>query len=243
MNNARRDLGIASYLKAEAIGEPGQRTFRLVVEAENGSAFIWVEKEQLSALGLAIKRFGEELGGAIGSSPAPASLEAPREPSVDFKVASLGLAYDEGRELFAVLAYDTEDFESKRATVAFWTTRARADSLADEALEVVAAGRPICFLCKQPMDPEGHACAAVQRPPPGGRRALDSQPRWSGSRLTTLPPPAPCVCPGDVPSACHARTRGGPTASSPPLLGEISGSYGEVGGGLRRPMPMLELAP
>ena len=92
MNNARRDLGIASYLKAEAIGEPGQRTFRLVVEAENGSAFIWVEKEQLSALGLAIKRFGEELGGSVGSSPNPASLEAPREPSVDFKVASLGLA-------------------------------------------------------------------------------------------------------------------------------------------------------
>ncbi len=159
MNNARRDLGIASYLKAEAIGEPGQRTFRLVVEAENGSAFIWVEKEQLSALGLAIKRFGEELGGSVGSSPDPASLEAPREPSVDFKVASLGLAYDEGRELFAVLAYDTEDFESKRATVAFWTTRARAHTLADEALEVVAAGRPICFLCKQPMDPEGHGCA------------------------------------------------------------------------------------
>ena len=74
-------------------------------------------------------------------------------------MASLGLAYDEGSGLFAVLAYDSDDAERDVATVACWASRKRAEELADAALAIVAAGRPICPLCDGPIDPEGHACA------------------------------------------------------------------------------------
>ena len=157
MSEARHDLGIAQVLKAEAIGVPGKRTFRLVVEAEGGSAFIWVEKEQLSALALTLQRFVAELSEESAAAPSPPAAVA-REPFFDFKAASLGLTYDEGREMFAVLAYEQEEAPKDRPTVACSFPRARAEGLADEALEVVASGRPVCPLCRQSMDPEGHAC-------------------------------------------------------------------------------------
>ncbi len=35
---------------------------------------------------------------------------------------------------------------------------AQASVLGEEALKICAAGRPNCFLCGQPINPEGHAC-------------------------------------------------------------------------------------
>ena len=44
-------------MQAQAIGEPGHRTFRLMVESSDGrAAALWVEKEQLQALGLAVEQ-------------------------------------------------------------------------------------------------------------------------------------------------------------------------------------------
>ena len=42
-------------IEAESFGEPGKRTFRIVVSASNGSAIMWLEKEQLLQLALAIQ--------------------------------------------------------------------------------------------------------------------------------------------------------------------------------------------
>ena len=158
MNKSRHDLGVAQRLKAEALGVPGQRTFRILVEAERGSATIWMEKQQLSALALSIKGFIRELGEhPQGVAPTAAPRPA-KEPYFDFKASNLGLGYDEGRSLFAVLAYDREDSESDTATLICWALKAEAEELADEALEIVVAGRPLCSLCGGPIDPEGHMC-------------------------------------------------------------------------------------
>jgi len=158
MLEARYDLGRAGILKPEALGQPGQRTFRFQVEAERGSAVVWMEKEQLSAIAAAIQKFldenelrqpGTALGGAIETLP---------EPFYELKAASLGLAYDEGTGLFAVMAFNQEDFARDEATLIFWVSRKQVEGMAAEAIQVVAAGRPTCPLCKLPMDPEGHLC-------------------------------------------------------------------------------------
>lgn len=150
-------MGRAQLLKPEALGQPGKRTFRFQIEAERGSAFVWMEKDQLSALAVAIKRFLEE-NPAKQQQARDGIIEAIAEPFFDFKAANLGLAFDEQTALFAILAYTVEDFKRDQATLLCWVTRRQIDAMADEALRVVASGRPICPLCKQPMDPAGHVC-------------------------------------------------------------------------------------
>jgi uncharacterized repeat protein (TIGR03847 family) len=155
---AQHDLGRAGVLKPEALGQPGHRTFRFNVEAERGSAHIWVEKGQMSALAEAIQKFLEETKLPPPSRPRTGQVETLPEPFYELRAASLGLAYDEGTGLFAVLAYTQEDFQEDRATVILWASKAQVEAMAEESLHVVSAGRPVCPLCKQPMDPEGHAC-------------------------------------------------------------------------------------
>ena len=157
MSDARHDLGAVEEIRAEALGVPGKRTFRLIVRAEHGSAVIGLEKEHLSALALAIQRLLRDVPEDRSRSAQPPK-ESSQEPSYDFRAASLGLAYEEREGTFSILAYDRDDVGKDTPTVACSFTRARAEGLAEEALELVAAGRPICPLCERPIDPEGHMC-------------------------------------------------------------------------------------
>ena len=57
MSNAEYDFGQVSKLSAESIGEPGQRTFHVIIESSNQScAIIWLEKEHLFNMAVALKR-------------------------------------------------------------------------------------------------------------------------------------------------------------------------------------------
>ncbi|MDQ3044791.1 MAG: DUF3090 family protein, partial [Chloroflexota bacterium] len=51
----------AQRVRAEAIGEPGQRRFRLLVLVEGKTYIGWMEKQQLQALGLALEQLLEHL--------------------------------------------------------------------------------------------------------------------------------------------------------------------------------------
>ena len=42
-----KDFGIVEILGAEAVGQPGQRRFRIYVQAHRNSAIMWMEKEHL----------------------------------------------------------------------------------------------------------------------------------------------------------------------------------------------------
>ena len=136
---------------------PGKRTFRCQIEAERGSAYVWMEKNQLSALAVAVEKFLEDNPSGQRQTR-DGIIETIREPFFDFKAASLGLAYDEVSQLFAILAYEADDFERDEVTLQCWISRRQVGQMARDALTVVGAGRPTCPLCKQPMDPEGHIC-------------------------------------------------------------------------------------
>ncbi len=158
MPTARHNLGIAVSLKAEALGQPGQRTFRLVVEAERGTATIWMEKQQLSALALSIKGALEEAKGTPAARAAGPSRAAAREPAFEFKAGAVGLTYDERTGRLGILASTAEDAEANRITLVCWAPHDLAAAMAEAALEAVTAGRPVCPLCGGPIDPLGHMC-------------------------------------------------------------------------------------
>jgi uncharacterized repeat protein (TIGR03847 family) len=155
-----------SSLEAEAIGEPGQRTFRLRISSGERTASLWLEKEQLQALALALMRLLVQLGRPdyvpkAGTEINPLS-PFPEEPSLDFKVGRLGLGFDQADGNAVLFAYDEEaeeESEQAEAVLACRVAPAQCRDLVAMIEGIVAAGRPICRLCLGPIDPEGHVCA------------------------------------------------------------------------------------
>src|SRR5438876_10436099 len=104
------DLGPIDVLGADAVGQPGQRRFRLFAQNARGSAVVWMEKEQLNSLSLAIDRFlaliteGQILRteAVAGRQPLPPGMPAgfPQQPTYDLQVGQIRLNYDERREVF-----------------------------------------------------------------------------------------------------------------------------------------------
>ena len=128
----------------------------MVVEAEGGSALLWLEKEQLFEVAIAIKRM---LAQAPQLSRQPT---APRpsihNASLEFTIGSFSLSHDSRRNLLRLQANELGDQEPL-TTVTFWTGTEVLAELSEEALKTVAAGRPRCPLCTAPMGPEGHVCS------------------------------------------------------------------------------------
>ena len=159
MNEAEHDFGRAVSVDAEAIGRPGQRRFRLMVRSGNQSAAIWMEKQQLASIGTWLDETCERLDREHPNS------EPNAEPSpfgavfdLEFRASQIGLGYAEGDDLFAIHAFDIEAQQGERPDFRTFLSRGQARVLARKIESVVAAGRPICPLCSQPMEPEGHVC-------------------------------------------------------------------------------------
>jgi uncharacterized repeat protein (TIGR03847 family) len=56
-------------------------------------------------------------------------------------------------------ALQTEDqTEDDAVTARFWISRGQAKAMADNALDIVSKGRPMCALCGRPINPDGHFC-------------------------------------------------------------------------------------
>ncbi len=162
----RYDLGATDRLNAEALGEPGQRRFRVVVDGPGGVAIIWLEKEQLHNLAISVARLLEivEREGRAGNLKAPSesgTLDPERSlgASLDFQSGNWSLGYDEAAGTIEFQAFDVEEEDDEVARVRFSATLDQGKALSDEALRVYSAGRPTCPLCTEPLtEGETHNC-------------------------------------------------------------------------------------
>ena len=157
---AHRSFGTISSIQIEAQGGPGKRTFRLFLESGVASACLWLEKEQLQQLAIYIKEIGEALSGEAdeGGEGSPESPWSGEAISLEFKVGDLSMGHDDASNSFIFLARDVESDDDSSVDLSFWVPLNMARELSKEALSVCAAGRPRCFLCNQPINPEGHMC-------------------------------------------------------------------------------------
>jgi len=149
----------AERIQVESIGEPGQRRFRLLAIVNGQTYAVWMEKQQVQALGLALEQMIERLPdvGPILAS-APSLTEFDRETRKQFRVGRMELGYDDKEDRIVIVAHDLNSEEESDAAFACRLTREQARDLIAEAGAVVAAGRPRCTMCGEPMGPGPHVC-------------------------------------------------------------------------------------
>jgi uncharacterized repeat protein (TIGR03847 family) len=154
------DLGNLAHISAEAIGQPGQRRFRLcVMNARFEAASLWMEKEQLAALGDTIETALRDE--SYRYEPPPLDDRDPgfvESGAIEIRVARLSMGLNREDKTLLLFAADapTDQDSDHRVDVAF--TYRRAHELRNEIAGVVSAGRPPCPLCGGPLDPDRHVC-------------------------------------------------------------------------------------
>lgn len=177
MRRPRYDLGRVEWIGAEAVGLPGERTFRLLAKGREMTAQLWLEKEQLQALATAIAQMMAEISNETSfdltpSGPATANPKPddfPAQPDLEVYIGELTLKYDSSTDLIAIEVLGRDEDPDGPPTFLSTATRAQMVALQANALEVVSAGRPRCPLCHTPLSAPGmpHFC-----PPTNGHQKL-----------------------------------------------------------------------
>jgi uncharacterized repeat protein (TIGR03847 family) len=159
---------------AGTVGQPGERTFYLQACGDGRIVSVSLEKVQVSLLADRLEELLEEVHRQLGED-LPAEADGtdvdPLDSPVDeeFRVGAMGLAWDGDEHLVVIEAQaageepaDEEtilaDVEDGPDALRVRITAEEARSFVERARRVIAAGRPPCPLCGQPLDADGHIC-------------------------------------------------------------------------------------
>lgn len=173
-----RDLGPVEIVGVEAVGQPGQRRFRLFAFVRGISVALWMEKEQLNNLSIALDRIlaqlteGRILRTEAQASPPPppegAPASFPAKPTYEFQVGQLRISYDERRKLLVLISVPMEIVMEpgqepqvilrEDNSLSFRFTLQQAQQITSSITILVTSGRPVCPLCRMPLDGGPHAC-------------------------------------------------------------------------------------
>ena len=168
MNEYMFDLNPVQHIIADAVGQPGQRTFFLQGRAGPELLSLLLEKEEVANLAISILQLLEDLEEKFPDLPPLAEYievlypEQPVEPR--FRIGHLVVGYnkDEDRIWIIAKAHETPETESESEddlpSARFVATREQMRVMSEHALEVVAQGRPTCPLCNNTVDRDGHFC-------------------------------------------------------------------------------------
>jgi uncharacterized repeat protein (TIGR03847 family) len=165
------ELGPVTRITADAVGEPGMRAFYLQATASGETVTIAVEKQQVQLLSASILELLADLELETGQGPDEdeMGLHEPVEPR--WRAGKLSIGYDQDQELFVL---EIEEFQPEESdddpapllvgepeSIRLLATREQMFALSRHGAAVAEQGRPTCQHCGNPMDPEGHACPAM----------------------------------------------------------------------------------
>jgi uncharacterized repeat protein (TIGR03847 family) len=155
------DLGPAERFAAGAVGNPGERRFYLEVVADGTAHSLLAEKQQIAALAArGLEILDEHEISSDGSAvdrlvDVGLPISDPGDGNERFRVGTISIAMAPS-ELLTVTIESVEEDDA----VTFVIAPEQFQAMATVALDVVAAGRPMCPWCRLPMDPENHECPA-----------------------------------------------------------------------------------
>jgi uncharacterized repeat protein (TIGR03847 family) len=147
------ELNPVDFITVGTIGPKGQRIFHLQGGKDKQLVSLIIEKEQAWALSEAIREMLDDLderrpdpNPALDISGLDMDLREPIEPI--FRVAQMGLGYDEDRDLVVLVAQELVATDENvdpnlvdPSIVRMWCSRDQMRTLSAYTLEVVQAGR------------------------------------------------------------------------------------------------------
>ena len=162
MADQRHDFELVNRLEPDAVGVPGQRRFRIVVQNSRDTAFLWLEKEQLQALALAVDQLIAPVK-AIWNREGDANAASASRPfdgraSVELRVGRLGLGFDESSQDYILVAHDVDSDADDLPTFQCRCGKAVISRLSESIASLTSAGRPRCPICGSPLDGSPHFC-------------------------------------------------------------------------------------
>ncbi|MEV6067290.1 DUF3090 domain-containing protein [Nocardia sp. NPDC052001] len=160
---------------AGTVGEPGDRAFYLQAVQEPRVVSVLLEKQQVKVLadrmGLLLDEVARRFGTPVPPQPADVADIAPLATPIEaeFRVGTMGLGWDADAnavvvELLAITETEVDesvvldDTEEGPDAVRVFLTPVQAREFALRSTRVIAAGRPPCPLCQEPLSPTGHMC-------------------------------------------------------------------------------------
>lgn len=159
----RQELDPCDRITTGAVGEPGQRTFYLQARKDDVLVTLLMEKQQVALLAAHVDELLDRIGVPDLGHPDPDTLdlEQPIEPT--FRIGRIGLGYDEDRDMVLLqcdefVAEDEDPDPEDVGQLRLWVTRGQVAALARRGERAVEAGRPVCTMCGNPVEPDGHFC-------------------------------------------------------------------------------------
>lgn len=157
---------------AGTIGMPGERSFYLQAVGAGTLTCVALEKGQVIALADRLQELLDEVGRQFGITTEGATAYDDNEPLTlpveeEFRVGAMSLGWDESSSRVVVESYamsqegDESDEDEGSESLDVLRVRipaAQAQAFVRRARALVAAGRPPCPFCLQPLDPQGHIC-------------------------------------------------------------------------------------
>jgi uncharacterized repeat protein (TIGR03847 family) len=165
------DLGPVTRITADAVGEPGERAFYLQASAETETVTVAVEKQQVQLLSASILELLADLELETGQGPSEDEMGLLEPVDPRWRAGKLSIGYDQDEGLFVLEIEETQpevDEDDPRSllvgepeSIRLLATREQMFALSRHGAVVAERGRPTCQFCGNPMDPEGHACPAM----------------------------------------------------------------------------------
>lgn len=182
MEMAEHNFGLVKALEPESLGVPGKRVFRLLIDGEPpAAATLWLEKEQLYGISLALKNLIEREPWKRGEGAADAGvpfvedeemLNGSSREAIEFKLGRLGLAFGPGKDHVTLFFHDAlsegdapsfsegeegmeedvgDEEEAGRPKLQICLEVAQSEGFVDKSLELCASGRGTDSLSRQAL--------------------------------------------------------------------------------------------
>ena len=158
MSGEFHELDALGRFTVGAMGEPGHRVFYLQAFGDGSELAVKCEKQQALALAEGLTRLLDDLP---GTDPEVTPAEALPPTDLLWPVGSISIGVDRSDDRLVVLLeeiVDPEEPAAEPARLRVRLTREQVRAFAGAAQALLAQSRPLCRLCEQPIDPNGHAC-------------------------------------------------------------------------------------
>ncbi len=155
------------------VGPPGQRTFYLQASGNGSIVSVSLEKVQVAVLAERLDTLLDELD-RRGLTDSSVDRSGPDEGPLDeplnelFRAGTLSLGWDADRPAIVIEAREGGEDETEVEVddddpdgpdvVRVRLAPGQARDFVESAERIIAAGRPPCPMCGQPLDPQGHLC-------------------------------------------------------------------------------------